>query len=104
MSTAAVDVGRDREAFDKRGRARFDKHGLPNSARRGVPAPLFANGLLAIVHRIFHAQHKHGSSPFSIRTAYGVSQIKFEREISSFVLAKMNAVAPTVGKIVGRAH
>src|SRR6476619_3963814 len=52
-----LDVWRDAERFDKCRMSRLDKHRLPNAARGRVPAPLFSDRLLRVLHRIFHAQN-----------------------------------------------
>ena len=52
--------GEMRNLSMKRGCARFEPHRLPNAAGRRVPSPLFADGLLVIIHRIFDANHERG--------------------------------------------
>ena len=55
------DVGRDLEPLDELRRARLDENRLPNSARAAVPAPLFADRLLVIIHRIFDPEHERAA-------------------------------------------
>jgi hypothetical protein len=50
-----VDVRLDAKFDDVRGVARFEEHCLPDPAGAGVPAPLFADRLLLVVHQIFDA-------------------------------------------------
>ena len=52
-----VDVGINTKRINERIFARFQINRLPDAAGGRVPMPLFSDGLLAIIHRIFHAQN-----------------------------------------------
>ena len=101
---AVVEVRRDAEGQQVRGVARLEEDGLPDAAGRRVPAPLFADGLLGVVHRVFHAQHDHrAGKPVRVRLAEGVGQVELERRVAALVVAERLAVAPAVREEIRRA-
>ena len=74
------------------GVARLDKNGLPDAAGGGVPAPLFADGLLVIIHRVLNAEDDERGAPHPgplprAQREKSVRQIKFEGRIAAFVMA-----------------
>src|SRR5581483_5972973 len=97
-SIPRINISRDSEPGDVCGAARFDKNGLPNPARRRVPAPLFADGLLGIIHRVLDPQDDQRSA-FTVER---VGQIKFKRGITAFVRSEVPPVAPAVREKIGR--
>src|SRR5688572_20410392 len=84
--------------------ARFDPYGLPDAACRGVPAPLFSDGLFGIIHRIFDADHKRGMKFAVVAGLERVSDVEFVRKITAFAMTQMNAVHPNVGEKIGGAN
>ena len=54
---AVGNIGYNPKGSDMRLASRFKENSLPDAAGRGVPTPLFAHGLLGILHRIFDPQH-----------------------------------------------
>src|SRR2546430_11460697 len=54
MSLCFHNVGCDFKASDKTAGARLNEDGLPDPTGTAVPAPLLANRLIIIVHRVFH--------------------------------------------------
>src|SRR5439155_10000765 len=70
----------------------------------GVPAPLLADGLLVVVHRIFHAQHDQAGAMAVAGRIERVGKIELKRRVTPFVVAEMASVAPAIGKEIGRAN
>src|ERR1051325_8374857 len=91
------------EALDEAAAARLDEHGLPDAARGRVPFPLFADGLLVIVHPVLDAQHDHSFAGAAFLNER-VRDIEFEWCISTFMLAEMFAIHPAVGTEIGGAN
>jgi hypothetical protein len=58
MHCARINIGNDPEGVDMAVIARLNKDGLPDSTGGSVPAPLFADGLLVVIHWILDAQHQ----------------------------------------------
>src|SRR5689334_704806 len=58
LHRAGVDVRQESEGFDVGFMAGLDEDGLPDAAGGGVPAPLFADGLFGIIHRVFDTEHQ----------------------------------------------
>jgi len=98
-----VDVGGNPKAIDVNRRARFEPDCLPNAAGGGVPFPLFADGLLGIVHRILNADHERGVLIAVVGGFERVGDVEFVREIAAFAMADVLAVHPNVGKEIGGA-
>ena len=97
-------IGRDLEALDERPSARFQKHRLPDAAHAAVPTPLFADRLLAVLHRVFHAEDDRAPKLALGRSLERIRQIEFERQITAFMPPEMLTVAPAIGEEVGRAN
>ena len=54
VSLCFQNVGCDFKASDETAGARLNEDCLPDPAGTAVPAPLLANGLIIIVHRVLH--------------------------------------------------
>src|SRR5579883_1081021 len=75
--------------------ARLQVNGLPDAARGCVPAPLLADRLLGVVHRVLDPQDNEGGFGFGFER---IGNIKLERRVPAFMRADMPAVAPAVGE------
>ena len=95
---ARTDVRGDAERADVARVAGFHEHRLPDAAGGGVPVPLFTNGLLGVVHRIFHAQDQHAAAVGVER----VGQVELEGVVPTLVPSERLAVAPALGEEVRR--
>ena len=72
-----VDVRDDAEGPQMGCVAGLDEHGLPDTAGRRVPLPLFANGLLGVIHRVLDAQDDDAASIGVER----IGQVELERRV-----------------------
>jgi hypothetical protein len=62
-----IDISRDSEMINMGDRSWLDEDSLPDAACRRVPAPLFSDRLLVIIHRILDPQNDQGNSIASRR-------------------------------------
>src|SRR5690606_7812158 len=92
-----IDVRCDPEMIDVNHGSWFYEYSLPDAAGRRVPAPLFADGLLVVVHRILDAENNQLPRTGGARRGERIREIELERNIAAFATPAVHAVAPAVG-------
>ena len=74
---------------------------MPDTAGRGVPAPLFADRLLGVIHWIFNPKNEAGFAG-AIRF-HRVREIELKRRVAVLVVAEMFAVTPAISEEISGA-
>ena len=79
----------------------LDIDGLPDAAAGGVPAPLFPDGLLMVIHGVFHAEDDGALARTVRKSLECIGNVEFGRKITAFLAAEMAAVAPAIQEVIG---